>query len=948
MFEFLEAADGDDTAPSAVLDGLCERWPARARELREAVGRLAHSGLAAPLEEREQIGPYRLGRRLGLGGMGIVHLAWRESADTPVAIKLLRADQLGEPGARERFEREVSAASQLDHPGIVRLVDRGTQPAAGSGVGAQERPYVVFEYHPGGTLDRVVRATAAEDPSALTGADLLGAIDVPADALTLPGPLRGAWWEVVVRITLEVARALAHAHARGVIHRDVKPSNILVTPEGRVLLLDFGLASVRGASRLTASGVQLGSLPYMSPEQVRGETSLDRRTDIYSLGVTLYELLTLQLPFRGANVEQLGLAITKGDVPSPSRVAPGHSGDALAALDAVIGCAMDPEPQHRYKSCDAFAADLTALLHGRSVAARPPTALQRSTRWIRRRPFVASTVVLAGVLAIGMPLGYGLLASRHSAAMERSLDGTLRHLAQLIDTVDANASALAQGPLQGDPRFLEMRLATVNRGLQVLTDAERDGAEFLARDETGSVALRERLSRSRARLLRSRADVHYDLYDCEPAVASYTDQETILRDLLERHPDDPLLHEELGGSLAHRARALTRLERTDEALSPGREAVRWIARAQAAGLHPTRTGGDLAAACLLLASAADRTGHSEEGQDALDRAEALLVDILDGPAATWRERARLGEVYLIRARALGSLRDPDAYLELLRSARFELATALEGAPQHGLPRVHCAEVDMDIALVLAQRTEVEESREHAASAREMITHLLRDQPDNPNYASLVLQVRAIESYVSMRAGELHAGLLQMREAVDAARRRLEPDATDSAARANLVMTLSNLANQLMLADPLGPHRLVESEALTTEAIGMAQTLPEDGMSAVTRSVAFTVRYTRAVSRAKRGDIDGASDDLLELESVAREKHPVDLRFLADAHNEQLLALLAAGAPADESDAERAATLEVLERAVAAGYRDLDELSSTPALEPLRGDPRFESVLDGLR
>ena len=240
--------------------------------------------------------------------MGVVHLAWKDGDDEPVALKLLRSDLRSEHGATSRFDREIEVAARLDHPNIVRVVDRGTLD--------DDQRFLAMEYHDGGTLDRAVASCAAASAPPTCAADLLRGVGVEVDALEAPASLRGPWWQVVVRVVREVARALAHAHARGVVHRDVKPSNVLITPLGRVLLLDFGLATLRGSGRLTVTGVQLGSLPYMSPEQVRGEVVDDERTDVYSLAVTAYELLTLRLPFHGEDPERMGMAISRGGGPS--------------------------------------------------------------------------------------------------------------------------------------------------------------------------------------------------------------------------------------------------------------------------------------------------------------------------------------------------------------------------------------------------------------------------------------------------------------------------------------------------------------------------------------------------------------------------------------------------------------------------------------------------------
>ncbi len=287
--------DGPDA-----LEALCREHPARAAALRARVQQLRAIGFVgapstdAPLPER--IGGFRILSRLGGGGMGVVFLAEQEGLGRQVALKLVRPDLLYFPGARERFAREVEAVARLAHPGIVPVFAGGED----NGI-----PYYAMERVRGASLEEVLASLAGRDPSQLSGADLRRAVEQLVAAREAPrkasrGESRhsgagellfaGSWSSACLRIARAVALALQHAHECGVLHRDIKPSNIMLTPDGRVLLLDFGLATAEGSERLTGTGAQLGSLAWMSPEQVRGEhATLDGRTDVYSLGATLYE-----------------------------------------------------------------------------------------------------------------------------------------------------------------------------------------------------------------------------------------------------------------------------------------------------------------------------------------------------------------------------------------------------------------------------------------------------------------------------------------------------------------------------------------------------------------------------------------------------------------------------------------------------------------------------------
>src|SRR5262249_14717110 len=154
---------------------------------------------------------------------------------------------------------------------------------------------------PGCTLAEALRRLQGRSPESLTGADLARAVAEVSgrEAPAIVEPFAGSWVAACLHVARQIAVALDHAHGRGVVHRDVKPSNIVLTPGGRAMLLDFGLTSQEGADRVTRTGSQVGTLYYMSPEQLQGDRRIDGRTDVYSLGVTLYELLTLQVPYRG-------------------------------------------------------------------------------------------------------------------------------------------------------------------------------------------------------------------------------------------------------------------------------------------------------------------------------------------------------------------------------------------------------------------------------------------------------------------------------------------------------------------------------------------------------------------------------------------------------------------------------------------------------------------------
>jgi serine/threonine-protein kinase len=261
---------------------------------------------------------FRIVRLLGRGGMSAVWLAEDSVLDRQVAVKLLHARRLESEDAVERFEREARTLASLAHPGIVTVIDRGEHDG---------RPFIVFEYVPGSDL----RTLIAEQ-----------------------GPL-----EPVVALTIcrEVADALGYAHAHGVIHRDVKPHNVLLTLDGHAKLTDFGIARILEEPSLTSTGRVLGTGEYLAPEQAAGR-ALDGRTDVYALGVMLYQCLTGETPYRGESFVEIAEQHLRSPVPQAGE----HVEDLPEGVDRVLAKALAKRPEDRYASCAELSADLERLL----------------------------------------------------------------------------------------------------------------------------------------------------------------------------------------------------------------------------------------------------------------------------------------------------------------------------------------------------------------------------------------------------------------------------------------------------------------------------------------------------------------------------------------------------------------------------------------------------------
>jgi eukaryotic-like serine/threonine-protein kinase len=263
-------------------------------------------------------GRYRLVELLGQGGMATIYRARDSQLERDVAIKVLRPEYGADPDFIERFRNEAQSAASLNHPGIVAVYDYGTDPAG---------PFIVMELVEGEDLATIIRRTGALPPRA------------------------------AARLVAQAARAVAAAHDRGFVHRDVKPGNILVTREGRVKVTDFGIARALSESALTLPGTTLGSVHYFSPEQARGEMATPA-SDIYSLGIVLYELLTGRRPWTGDTAAAIATARLTGSVPSPSSV---HGG-IPPTLESIDRKALATNPEERFASAAEMAEALEAFL----------------------------------------------------------------------------------------------------------------------------------------------------------------------------------------------------------------------------------------------------------------------------------------------------------------------------------------------------------------------------------------------------------------------------------------------------------------------------------------------------------------------------------------------------------------------------------------------------------
>ena len=389
---------------------------ARAEEmLRAGLGQRAapESPASTTRSPGNRIGDFLLVREIGRGGMGIVFEAEQVSLHRRVALKVLPAHSTLDERARARFRQEAEIAGRLHHPGIVAVYQVGEA----SGV-----HFLAMELVEGVALDtwieRMRREAFAGQPPArstdIFAAPRPGGADTPRPESGLPRSKKSGsasfakgHIESIVKLVCQVADAMEHAHRHGVLHRDIKPSNILVRPDGTAVLTDFGLAREEGLPHLTQTGEFAGTPHYVSPEQIAGKTPVDARADVFALGATLYELLTLQRAFPGKSAhEVLGRILTR-DPLSPDRHNPALARD----LVTIVLKTLEKDRANRYAGMGELAEDLRAFIAYRPIRARPTPTTVRVARWARREPLKA---LLGTVLFVGVPLTAVLLTRLRS------------------------------------------------------------------------------------------------------------------------------------------------------------------------------------------------------------------------------------------------------------------------------------------------------------------------------------------------------------------------------------------------------------------------------------------------------------------------------------------------------------------------------------------------------
>ncbi len=686
---------------------LAHRYPSLAGQFDGHIAQLAailRAGAppAGRLEVPVQLGDFRILREIGRGGMGVVYEAEQLSLNRRVALKVLPFATLLDPLRLLRFKNEAQAAARLHHPHIVPVFAVGCERG--------------LHYYAMQLVDGFSAAVLVQGLRRQAGPTTPGArADTPEPALTARDASGLAFYRTVAKWGVQAAQALHYAHEVGVVHRDVKPANLLLDGGGDLWVTDFGLARLRGEAELTATGDAVGTLRYMSPEQALGLKGVaDHRVDIYGLGATLYELLTRRPVLPGQDHGEMLRRLLESEPPPPRALEPGVPVD----LETIVLKALRKEPAERYASAGELADDLTRFLDGQPIRARRPTRRQRLRRWVGRHAVglgVAGAVLALLSLVLTASTLLTARAYREAAARqvyaERSRQVARRAVDQVLGEVVAGWLE-HEGPVEpAQRRLLEQLLACC----QEL--AREDGADVHAHQQVALAWFRAAILQSRLGrlsealasnekalgLLDRLSDTHPN---CEPllraqglnlqgrllrqtgqlarAEQALRQALALLEPLAEDHADDPRYRHALAQALDQLATWLQsdRL-RAGEAREPHRRAVEHFTALSRA--HPQEQrflyglGHARANRAVFFSRTNERTRAEEEARQAITVFRRLHA----GNRPSWLYREGLGQTLALLAEIRNSTHRPGLAEAPAREAvtlAAELARDFPGVP----------------------------------------------------------------------------------------------------------------------------------------------------------------------------------------------------------------------------------------------------------------------------
>jgi tetratricopeptide (TPR) repeat protein len=970
------AQDEDAATPAPVVAGAAQPTPPaqpRAPSPGPAPGSAAGSIVVPPtradagtcadaLADLPLLPGYAVLGVLGRGGMGVVYQARQLALGRIVALKMIRHAEHAGSDDRRRFRAEAEAMARLQHANVVQVHEVGEH---------QGLPFFAMEFCPGGSL---------------------------------ASRLDGRPWEGrrAAALVQTLARAVEAAHRQGVVHRDLKPGNTLFDADGTPKVTDFGLAKRLDMQGQTRTGVVMGTPSYMAPEQAGGKhKEVGPPADVYALGAILYELLVGRPPFRAATDFDTVMQVLSQEPVAVRRLQPAVARD----LETICHKCLEKDPRERYASAATLAEDLRRIQAGEPTLARPAGVLGRAVKWARRKPAAAAALALLVTALVGLTLGL-LVVERQRERTQEALRAEARRKNQAREALDAMTSEwvgdlLSRQTSLTDPqrRFLRDALRTYEE-FAADTGQDEEGRAGVARAYLRAARIRQRLGEDREAeaAYRSSRDLLERLAGEFPSVAGYTRDLAeshvnlgtllahlrrtgeaegeyraglaVLQGLAERFPDVPAYRQDLARVHNNLGVLLRDVGRRDEADPEYRAAL--AVRERLAGQFPDVAAyrEDLALSHvnrgLLLADLGRRDEARQHYRSAFPILERLVEQFPDVPSyrlylaqahlnlgalladmglsdkAIDEDRASL----LIHTRLAMQFPAVPDYRKRLAYSHTNFAVRLIMAGQraeaekeffeaHRIKQA-LAEVFPDVpdyrrdlgyshhnlGKLLAELGRVEEADKHFRAAVRIKQDLVRQFPDSPDYAADLGNTYENVGDFSRERKRLDEALGWYGQAIATLRPVLARQAGLASARSHLANAYAGRAEAL---DDLGRHG--DAERDWKGALGLCE-----GRS----RVSIQWRHARALARA--GDPEAG---VAEAERLGLNDSPARTDY-----GRACLYALASAADAERRSAYAAKALDRLRRAVAAGYKDFDQMRKDPDLEPLRSYEDFKRLLAG--
>ncbi len=934
---------------------------------------------------------FRILRPHARGGLGAVFIALDSELHREVALKQILEKHADDPVSRERFVAEAEITGGLEHPGVV--------PVYGLGNDAEGHPYYAMRFIKGDSLKAAIEAfherTNTKLPSPLVGGGRGG------DAEALPGS-RDLELRKLLRRFTDVCNAIDYAHSRGVIHRDLKPANIIVGKHGETLVVDWGLAKAvgradpsageqtlvpsSGGSSETLPGSALGTPAYMSPEQARGEIDqIGPRSDVYSLGATLYCLLTGKPPFEGDDVGEILRAVQNGKFSRPCQLDPAVD----RALEAVCLKAMAARPADRYPTPRALTDDLERWMADEPVTAWREPFSRRARRWARRNrtavtaAAAAVLVALAGtaaVLAVQTRANANLHAANVELAASNQRERARFELAQ--EAIRMFHTGVSEDLLLKQKEFGTLRTKLL-RGAQ---DFYRKLEELL----NGQKDRDSRLSLGRA--YSEVGELSRQLDSIDDAQKINLRAVALFEAISREDPANPGPQHDLARSLESLAIILTGVGRSAEAMEVSRRSLALYRKLAEADPGDRLRQGEWARGEMMYAASLHSNHHQSEAIDSIERARAIIEKPVEAGGRPEDVEPLLADVYGVMAQILNSSGRGDEALAAYRRARDLSEALFHAKPTDATIGHELARILGNIGVTVRDKGQPSEALVAFDRARAVLNEIGTANPtlimipaasawiDGAEAEALVAVGRDGEALEALgRARAAREVLIKANPAVTRNYEQLiraHRQIADIHRRAgrmpevlSALQSARQVASSLASTHPEDRHRPVDFAWACTDIGDLLGLMgkPAEAMASFDEALLIhrklvaanpsTPSYRSDLARTLRlcGIAMQKCHRLAEAESVFRESITIlrqqtklssgDYYDIACFHSllSGIAALAGSGLTAAAREAEADNAMESLRRAIAAGWRNPAHMRTDPDLDPIRSRPDFQML-----